>query len=361
MKSKFLLLGWVLVGLTSCYKIPTKKGFLSAFLRINGQDTLSLPLGSKGQTAVAFLDGSTEPCLFSISNITDASGNRSGQFFKKYPYPTWKQPYDHFTDTTEALVKAKLTFDTLPPLNINPINGSLEYFETTNHLKSVGDVFHVDVKVQNTSGQRTYKDYALIRLDSGARPYVLHRWTVAIILVNNQGQKTFTLYKYTPETDIQSIQNVYDRNGKELLDIYKISDTPTTGIKVLIKYLDADGNVFPTKDYATYAAGTESYFDYAVNRQNTPDGASIEFPITPWPVNQNLLSYLKSGTYGFDKLDTATLHQEVYNENKYPYLMAWPDQSWGAVGFFIRLRSRIEFYSSGTWVISCKFPYTHFK
>jgi hypothetical protein len=361
MKTQKLLLVLVVFGLTSCYKIPTEKGFLSPFLRLNGQDTLSLPLGSKGQTAVAFLDGSTQPCLFSIDNVRDLAGNRSSQFFKKYPYPTWKQPYDNLTDTTEDLIKAKLSFDTLPPLDINSVNGSLEYFETTNNLKNVGDIFHVDVKVQNTSGQRVYKDYALIRLDSGARPFIVHRWTVAIILVNQQGQRTFTLYKYVPETDIQSIQNVYDHNGKELLDIHKISDTPSTGIKVIIQYLDADGNVFPTKDYATYATGTESYFDYGVNRQNTSEGASIEFPITPWPVNQNLLSYLKSGTYGFDKLDTATLHKEVYLDNKYPYLNDWPDKSWGAVGFFIRLRSWIEFYSSGTWVISCKFPYTHFK
>ncbi|TAN15105.1 MAG: hypothetical protein EPN37_10420 [Chitinophagaceae bacterium] len=361
MKPTIILLVFITLGLASCYKIPTEKGFLSPFLRLNGQDTMSIPLGGKGQSQSAFLDGSTQPCLFSIDNIRDLSGNRSGQFFKAYLYPTWRQPYDRFSDTTMALIKAKLYFDTLPPLTINSINGSLEYFETTNHLKSVGDVFHIDVKVQNTSGQKIYKNYATIRLDSGARPFIVHRWTVAIILLNNQGQKTFTLYKYVPETDIQSIQNVYDNNGKELLSIHKISDTPATGIKVLIQYLDADGNVFPSNEYATYAAGTESYFDYAVNRQNTPEGATVEFPITPWPVNENLLSYLKGGTYGFDKLDTATLHKEVYYEHKYPYLNNWPDDSWGATKWFIRLRSRIEFYSSGTWVISCKFPYTHFK
>ncbi|MES1250189.1 MAG: hypothetical protein ABUL46_05860, partial [Chitinophaga rupis] len=146
---------------------------------------------------------------------------------------------------------------------------------------------------------------------------------------------------------------------KELLDVYKMSDSPSVGVKVLIQYKDADGNVYPAKDYQTYAAGTESYLDYAVNRQNTPDGAMIEFPMTPWPTRQDLLSYLKGGTMGFDILDTAALHKGVYTNNEYAFLNPWPDPSFGATKWFIRLRSKILFNQSGTWVISCRFPYTH--
>lgn len=356
---RIIIYSIILLGIASCYKIPEGKGFLSPTLYLEGPDTLDIPLGAKGSSNGAFLDGSTQPCTFSIENVRDSAGNRSEQFFKHYLYQTWSQPYDYHTDTTLALVEAKLKNDTLPPFSINPINGSLEYFETTSNLKNAGNVFHVDVSVKNTNGEKLYKNYATIKLVNGARPFVVHRWTVAIILVNQGGAKTFTLYDYIPETNLQRIQNVYDRNGKELLDIYKKSDEPTTGIKVLIQYLDADGKVFPSQDYATYAQGTQSYLDYAVNRQNTPDGAMIEFPVTPWPVNENLLSYLKGGTMGFDVLDTAALHTGVYYNHEYPYLNNWPDSSWGASKWFIRLRSWIEFYQSGTWVISCKFPYTH--
>lgn len=41
---------------------------------------------------------------------------------------------------------------------------------------------------------------------------------------------------------------------------------------------------------------TSPYYNatfYAVNRVNTGERAMIEFPIIPWPVNENLLSYLK--------------------------------------------------------------------
>lgn len=348
-----------LAALASCYKIPEEKGFLSPDLYLKGADTLLLPLGGKGATDVAWLDGSTVPCTFSIANIRDQAGNRSEQFFEKYPYATWVKPYDHFTDTTEELIMAKLKEQELPPLSINSVNGSLQYFETTRNLQKPGDVYSVDVKVSNSMGEKVYKDYTILKLGPKSRPFDFFWGTTSILLVNASGETTFTLYDDIPETDLVRRQNIYDRNGKEFIDIYKVSDEPATGIKIVIKYLDAEGNIFDSKDYQTYSTGTESYFDYAVNRQNTPEGATITFPITPWPVNQGLLSYLKGGTMGFDVLDTATMHKELYVDKKYPVLNPWPEDSWGASQWYIRLRSRIVFYESGTWVISCKFPYTH--
>jgi len=349
----------LMLALAGCYKVPEQKGFLSNDLYLKGADTINLALGSKGNSNVAWLDGSSEPCLFTLENIRDKNGNRSEQFFTKYPYNTWIKPYDNKTDTTMALVKAKISTTELPPVSINPVNGMLQFLETTSNLKQPGDVYHVDVKVKNSYGEKIYKDYAKLKLTSESQPFIFYNAVVAIILVNGGGATTFTLYDNITDNDLQRHQNIYERNGKELLDVYKLSNEPATGIKLLIQYKDADGKVFPAQDYRTYAAGTESYFDYAVNRQNTPDGAMIEFPMTPWPTRQDLLSYLKGGTMGFDKLDTAALHQGVYYDKKYPFLNPWPADSWGASKWFIRLRSKILFKESGTWVISCKFPYTH--
>lgn len=348
-----------LLAIAGCYKIPAEKGFLSPDLYLKGTDTLDLPLGGKGTTDVAWLDGSSQPCVFSIDNITDQNGNRSEQFFKKYMYPTWVKPYDHFTDTTLDLVKAKINEMELPPFSINSVNGSLQYFETTRNLSSPGDIFNVDVKVKNANGERIYKNYATLRLGAKSKPFEFFQGVTAIILVNGDGQTVFTLYDNIPTTDLVRRANINEQKGNELINIYKKSDEPSTGIKILIQYFDADGKMFPAQDYQTYAAGTESYFDYAVNRQNTSEGAQIEFPITPWPVNQDLLSYLKGGTMGFDVLDTAALHTGVYTNHDYAFLNDWPAPSWGATKWFIRLRSQVVFYESGTWVISCKFPYTH--
>ncbi len=347
--------------LTGCYKTKEQKGFLSKDLYLKGADTIQVPLGAKGNTDVAWLDGSSQPCEFSIDNITDIHGARSEQFFKKYTYNTWIKPYDNRVDTTLAMVRAKISTTDVTPVSINPVNGMLQYLETTSNLKDPGDVFHLDVKVRNSWGEKIYKDYAKLKLTAASQPFVFYNGVTAIILVNGGGQTTFTLYDNITDGDLARRQNIYDRNGKELIDVYKLSDSPSTGVKVLIQYKDADGHIFDSKDYATYSSGTESYFNYAVNRQNTPDGAQVEFPMTPWPVNQNLLSYLKGGTMDFSVLDTAALHKGVYQDHAYASLNPWPDPSWGASRWYVRLRSRIVFYQSGTWVISARFPYTHLQ
>jgi hypothetical protein len=356
---KIIIYSIVLLGLSGCYKVSLEKGFLSDDLYLKGADTILVPLGGKGSTDVAWVDGSSLPCVFSIDNIRDKSGARSEQFFTKYLYSTWIKPYNNKTDTTVALIKAKISEKEMPCISINPINGMLQFLETTSYLKTAGDIFSVDVKVKNSKGEKVYKDYAILKLVTAKKPFVFYQAATAILLVNNAGQTTFTLYDNITEDAFDRHQNIYDRNGKELVEIYKLSNLPATGIKVLIQYKDSEGRVFAAKDYATYSSGTESYLDYAVNRTNTPEGVMVEFPVIPFPAKQDLLSYLKGGTMAFDVLDTATLHKEVYTDKKYPFLNPWPDASWGASKWYIRLRSKVVFNESGTWVISAKFPYTH--
>ncbi len=359
MKKIVAFLAVTLFLTVSCYKVTDKLGFLSEHIILKGSDTLTISLGGKGKSDVAWLDGSTQPVEFTIENIWDEKQNRSEQFFLTYPYRTWMKPYNWETDTTMALIMDKLGEFEWPCVLLNPVNGQIQYLETTSNLQSPGDVYHMDVRVKNSWGEKVFEDYALLKLSSEFKPYKFYRSTVAIILLNDNGDQTFTLYDYIPEDALDRHQRIYDRTGEELIDIYKKSEEPTTGIKIIIQYLDSEGKVFDSKDYATYSSGTRSYLDYAVNRQNLDEGASIEFPTTPWPADQGLLSYLKGGTMDYSVLDTAALHREVYQNGEYPYLYDWPADSWGATKWYIRLRSKIVFYQSGTWVISCKFPYTH--
>jgi hypothetical protein len=356
---KIILYAVILVGLVACRKVSDQTGFLSDDLYLKGADTLFVPLGSKGTSNVAWMDGSSLPAEFSIENIRDKNGVRSEQFFKDYLYRAWIKPYNNKTDTTLALIKAKIREVEMPSFSINPVNGMLQYLETTSNLKNAGDVFNVDVKVKNSKGEKLYKDYATVKLSGKSQPFKFFQAATAILLVNAKGESTFTLYDNIPEDALSRHENIYTRNGKEFVDIYKLSDQPSVGVKVLIQYTDAEGKVFDSKEYRTYAAGTESYFDYAVNRQNTPEGAMVEFPMTPFPARKDLLSYLKGGTMDFSVLDTASLHKEVYSDKKYPFLNPWPAGAWGASKWYIRLRSKVLFNESGTWVITCRFPYTH--
>lgn len=356
---KVIVYSIALLSLPGCYKVSDKKGFISDDIYLKGADTILVPLGGKGNTDVAWLDGSSQPSVFSIDNIRDKNGARSEQFFQNYLYSSWIKPYNNKTDTTAALIKAKLKDEEKPSVSINPVNGMIQFLETTSFLKDAGDVYHMDVKVTNSRGEKVVKDYAILKLTNDKKPFRFYQAATAILLVNDGGESIFTLYDNITEDQFDRHNNIYARNGKELVDIYKLSNEPSTGIKVLIQYLDSEGAVFDAKDYATYSSGTESYLDYAVNRANTPEGVMVEFPITPWPAKQDLLSYLKGGTMGFNVLDTASLHKGVYTDMKYPFLNPWPAQSWGASKWYIRLRSKVLFNESGTWVISCKFPYTH--
>ena len=356
---KIIVYSIALLSLSGCYKVSDEKGFLSDDLYLKGADTILVPLGAKSTTNVAWLDGSSKPSFFAIENIRDKDGVRSEQFFQKYLYSSWIKPYNNKTDTTMALIKAKISEKEVPSVSINPVNGMIQFLETTSNLKNAGDVFSMDVKVANSKGEKLYKDYAILKLTTDKKPFTFFQAATAILLVNGGGESIFTLYDNITEDAFDRHENIYKRNGKELVDVYKISDEPSTGVKVLIQYKDAEGVVFDSKEYATYSSGTESYLDYAVNRANTAEGVMVEFPITPWPAKQDLLSYLKGGTMGFNVLDTGKLHKEVYTDLKYPFLNPWPEQSWGASKWYIRLRSKVLFNESGTWVISAKFPYTH--
>lgn len=348
------------IALIGCNQISSDTGFLSPDIYLQGADTLVVPLGESQTSNNAYLDGSTEPLEFSIENIRNQDGERSQQFFETYLTRSWETPYNHEEDTTLEQINEKLVELEKTPVGINPVNGSIQFLKSTINLKEPGDVFDVDVRVKNTAGEQVLENYTTLKLSTETQPFKFYRATTAIILLNENGESLFTLYDSIGEADLQRHENIYQRNGKELIDIYKKSDEPTNGVRVLIQYKDAEGKIFDSEEYQTYSEGTESYFDHAVGRENTSEGAYVEFPITPWPVDNNLLSYLKGGTDLISaSLDTASLHQEVYKEGKYPYLYEWPDESWGAERWYIRLRSKIVFNEPGTWVISTEFPYTH--
>lgn len=362
--TKYICFLLVSILFVSCFKGPENAGFLSSDIYLKGADTMFVSIGGKGETDYAWLDGSSQPCLFSIENIRDNSGNRSEQFFKEYNYRTWIKPYDFLTDKTVESVMAKLSDKIMPCFWINPVNGQLEYVETTLALTKPGDVFHVDVKVANSAGSKVYQDYTILKLTSDKRSFTVNELINGISVVKG-GANNFVLYDQINNAQPDFItrqNNIYADNGKEFARIHKISDEPKIGIKVIFKLTDSKGILFNPAEYATYATGTYSYIDQSVNRQNTSEGMVIEFPTTPWPVDVNFRSYLKGPTANdFSMLDIQKLATD-FKAGKVPSLIApaaWPDNNWSdASAWFVRIRSIITFYESGTWEISCKIPYT---
>jgi hypothetical protein len=362
--TKYICFLLVSILFVSCFKEPDNAGFLSDDIYLKGADTITVSIGGKGETDYAWLDGSSQPCQFSIENIRDKAGIRSEQFFKEYNYRTWIKPYNFMTDKTQEAVLAKLADRVVPCFMINPVNGQLQYIETTSNLTKPGDVYNVDVRVTNSKGSKVYPDYAILKLSSETRAYTLNEIINGIIVVKNGGNN-FILYDQinsAQPTFIERRNNIYADNGKEFASIKKISAEPKIGIKVIFKLTDSKGVLFNPAEYATYSSGTYSYIDQSINRQNTAEGMVLEFPTTPWPVQTNFMSYLKGPTANdFSMLNIQKLSDD-FRAGKIPSLVAkeaWPANNWSdGTAWYVRIRSVITFYESGTWEISCKIPYT---
>jgi hypothetical protein len=364
MKTYHSIYIFLLLILSSCYQSPEESGFLSDDIYLKGGDTLYLPLGGKGSTDYAWLDNSSQPCRFVIENIRDEQGNRSEQFFQEYLYRTWIKPYDFLRDDTEEAVMAKLAEVQKTPFLINEINGQIMYLETTSHLTAPGDIYYVDVRVANRAGSKLFKDYAVVKLTSTTRPYTVNEVINGICVVK-EGGTNFPYYDQINDAQpdfLERRNNIYEDNGKEFVRIRKLNNEPDVGVRIYIKIQDKNGNLFDPAQYATYAAGTYSYIDHAINRDNTPQGLYLEFPVTPWPVDVNMRSYLRGPTYpGLDHLDMAALKAAVMAKPTLSLVgMAdWPSNDWSdAQSWYVRIRSLITFYESGTWEIEVKVPFT---
>lgn len=360
--------------MVSCYKSPDElggTGFLSDYIRLQGTDTIIVNRGSKMQTSKAWTDNSSTPLKFKIVDVFDQKRNVADAFFTPVPYMTWIKPYDNKVDTTKELILAKLSEQMLQPMLINETNGQLTFLETTSGI--TGDsIYNVNVEVSNSAGSKLYEDYAILKMGPKGNPYVFTRAAVAIIFVDAAGNNAFSMYQQYTDADVrQAVMEGQDPYG--LLKIYKTSDEPSTGIKLILRYLDDEEKIYAAEDMKTYSAGTESYFDYSINRVNTESGAVVEFPTTPFPVREDLLGYLRGGTMPMSTVDTASLFTALYNNGEYDYLYHVRNRINGLadngidpfdppfvpVGWYVRLRNNITFYEAGTWVIECRFPYTH--
>ncbi|GAB1416816.1 hypothetical protein MASR2M117_22220 [Paludibacter sp.] len=354
--------------LTSCFQEPDGIGFLSDEIYLKGSDTLYIELGGKGHSNYAWLDASSQPVKFSIENIRNEAGERSEQFFQKYTYRVWQKPYDFLKDKTLEDLIAKLTDIEMEPIIINPTNGQLLYTEITSKLSSAeGSVYHVDVRVTNPKGSKVIKDYAVLKLTTDSKRFVVTEVINGIAIVLDD-YVHFPLYDKINETNpnfIERRNNIYSDNGKEFVRIHKVSDEPKTGVKVIFKLIDQNGKLFNPAKYSTYSVGTYSYIDQSINRQDTEQGMIVEFPTTPWPVDANFMSYLKGPVFNnFNNLNINQLSADYLN-GAIPTLVApedWPKDNWAkASAWYVRIRSVVTFYESGTWEFSCKIPYSNIE
>lgn len=361
-----LIVGIVGLICASCFQAPDYQGYLGDGIYLQGADTLVFTIGSKGSSSTAWLDNSTLPCKFEITNVRDANGNRVDGFFKGYATALWKAPYDFLTDKTVESVLAKIDDTPLTPMIINPVNGQIQVLESTKKIGiEPGDVYNVDVRVTNSRGSLDIKDYAIVKFEAGSAQagVVITDFVNGICITDSKGDNTFPYYDQINAQQSNFAErrdNIIADNGKEKnFKVRKISEKPEVGIEVHIKLLDKNGKMFDPATYTNYST-TYSYMDHGLNRVNSPtDGLILQFPLTPWPVDTQLYAYMSGPRYNLgENLDLANLR----NDNKsgsIPSNYKWPEDDYaGSKGWFVRMRSMITFYDNGTWEIILKTPYT---
>ena len=375
MKKYIPIIILALACLTSCFKESQLQGYLGTNIYLQGSDTLIVPIGQQVSTQKAWLDNSTKPVKFEITNIRDKFGERKEEFFKTAPLTVWNVPYDHLTDTTRALIEEKLGKAIVSPIMINEVNGQLYTMPATADCGlTAGDIFNVDVRMSNSKGSIDIPDYAVIAFATGSSndQFFIEDFVNGICVeyfdeTENQVVNIFPFYDQINNSDPNfetRRANVVADNGKESgMIFHKISDTPETGVTVWYKILDKNGKLYDPSKYANYTT-TLSYFDVGIDRVNDPEkGMGVSFPMTPWPVLDQ--HYYMRGEYNSDlsNLDTDAL-RTYYLAHSDKASASWSPTIFDSThfrGWYVRLRTRIRIYEPGTYELIITVPFTTTK
>ena len=397
-----LVAAFSLTCLSSCFQAPDEIGYLGENIYLKGADTTFVTVGSKARTDVAWLDNSTQPCHFEIVAARKSinggeSFETNDQFLQTFPVMVWKTPYDYLTDKTSEQVLAKISEEYKAPIIVNEVNGQLIALETTSELEGLedGDVYHIDVKVSNSKGSKILEDYAIIKFaksEEAVTDFVVREITNGICIVADDPDGNGTPYSYFPFYDLQLegdansadfvnwyaalLEGVgndgekgYYRDKKDTKDILmrdhfrKVSNEPTAGVVFKFKFVDDAGNIFTPSTYTTYSEGTTSIIDVSTDRVDSAEWMTVSFPITPWPVQNDHISYLKGKINTFDDPNaTEVLDVEALKKanlaKEIPYNQAWSDKTFASMTqWYVRLRSRIQILNPGTYELWVEVPF----
>ncbi|MBQ9411168.1 MAG: DUF5007 domain-containing protein [Bacteroidales bacterium] len=358
--------------LHACFPESQAQGYLGSNIYLQGSDTLVVPIGQQVSTQKAWLDNSTKPVKFEITNIRDKNGVRKEEFFKEAPLTVWNVPYDYMTDTTRALIDAKLGSAIVTPIMINEVNGQLYTMPSTADCGlTAGDIFNVDVRMSNSKGSIDIPDYAVISFATGTSndQFFIEDFVNGICVeyfdaTQNQVVNVFPYYDQINSSDPNfetRRADVMADNGKEPgMVFHKIADTPEKGVTVWYKMLDKNGKLYDPSKYTNYTT-TLCYFDVGIERVNDPvKGMGVSFPMTPWPVLDQW--YYMRGEYSdnLNNLDTGAL-RTYYQSHTDKASTAWNTSifSDGVFrGWYVRLRTKIRIYEPGTYELVITVPFT---
>lgn len=242
-----LLMAALVFTYSSCKKLPN--GFLSPLVRYE-EDPIII---EKGRTKVSLalnFDGSSKPSKIKLVHVYDKATGKivDDIFFKMYKIKVWKALFDPKTDTSAALVDAKLMEIEIPPIVINEVSGQVEANLNTAFIPA-GD-YEFDLQISNSAGTMLYPKIGQLQIVD-ALPYEA---------APTLGSPNNRMIKVGDENDIILAQ-------VPIVTIKRIGDAP---LKVTLRFVDKNGMPFNP------LAGEILHRPYAGNNPIPPFWQSLE-------------------------------------------------------------------------------------
>lgn len=335
---KVVLLVITVVSLAlACRKIEV--GFLSDYVKY-GNTLITVPNGVGYTSAALVDDGSTLPLSIELLAMRNSStGAIATDLITPRPLQTWKALYNYKTDTTAALVNAKIEMKDLPAFELNKVSGQFRFNPNTRF--ATGTDYEFDLRISNIRGTKDYPKIGKIKL----APFAPLTYVGGTNLGVTNQTTNVAIYSFVEDINLQIA-------GTSLVEtITKISTESAPGITVILKVLDKNGtpwNPAAGEVLAGYPGSVlPNYLDSSVGTEFKSDRIIYHFPVTPFPFtgalwyNANPLAYFNVPNKCVGAVDSKGLVAgQVYNPAQPHYL---------------RFRLNHFIYDSGTWEIKVNF------
>lgn len=268
---QFAIMSVFLLGIDACKKTPT--GFLSPYLHYE-VDPIIIPKGRAFLSSGLNGDGTSQPYTATVVHFYNkATGENADALFNKtYPVATWIALYNPKTDTTLALINAKLKTVNVPPISVIPHSGQI--VANFGALNVPAGEYQFDLEIKNDAGSRLYPKIG------------------DFILADTSNFETTSLgvpYDHLFEVGNETVTGVA---ANPILTVTRTGDTPNT---ITVQFLDKNGDAFdPAKGEIARRPNTglnpnpaylQTLQDYTNSFTITDNAMIFQYPFTPFPLN----------------------------------------------------------------------------
>jgi len=123
-------------------------------------------------------DGSTVPLNVKLLAVRDKNGQNAAKLTTEYEIPIYKGEV-LATDTTLAMLSAKLGTGMYKPFNVNPIGGRLEVTPASVYADT--GTYDFDIEVSNVKGTKTLNSIAKVRLTPAVDSQIVRQFATTSV------------------------------------------------------------------------------------------------------------------------------------------------------------------------------------